>query len=145
MMKVEAIPHQAGPTPAAAALDAEALADSFHGNADLAPTTLAQRRWGVQDIAALWISMSACIPTYMLASALIDEGMNWWQAVLTIFLGNTIVLVPMVLNAHAGTRYGIPLPNILDRRGNRSYAPGEIRSRTRLTWIGRQTFPFRVT
>jgi len=46
----------------------------------------------------------------MLASSLIAEGMNWWQAVLTIFLGNTSVLVPMVLNAHAGTKYGIPFP-----------------------------------
>jgi len=54
--------------------------------------------------------MSACIPTYMLASSLIAEGMNWWQAVLTIFLGNTIVLLPMLLNAHAGTKYGIPFP-----------------------------------
>ena len=54
--------------------------------------------------------MSACVPTYMLASSLIERGMNWWQAVLTIFLGNGIVLVPMALNAHAGTRYGIPFP-----------------------------------
>ncbi len=79
-------------------------------NRDMAPTSRAQRKWGMKDIAALWISMSACIPTYMLASSLIAEGMNWWQAVLTIFLGNTIVLVPMVLNAHAGTKYGIPFP-----------------------------------
>jgi NCS1 family nucleobase:cation symporter-1 len=79
-------------------------------NHDLAPTPHAERRWGMRDIAALWISMSACVPTYMLASSLISGGMNWWQAVLTIFLGNTIVLVPMVLNAHAGTRYGIPFP-----------------------------------
>jgi nucleobase:cation symporter-1, NCS1 family len=84
--------------------------DSFHINPDLAPTTLDHRRWGLKDIAALWVSMSACIPTYMLASSLIAEGMNWWQAVLTIFLGNTIVLMPMVLNAHAGTKYGIPFP-----------------------------------
>jgi NCS1 family nucleobase:cation symporter-1 len=76
----------------------------------MAPTGLAERKWGVRDIAALWISMSACIPTYMLASSLIAEGMNWWQAVLTIFLGNTVVLIPMVLNAHAGTKYGIPFP-----------------------------------
>src|SRR6267154_2756310 len=79
-------------------------------NADLAPTTPAQRTWSAWSIAALWISMSACIPTYMLASSLIDGGMNWYQAVLTVFLGNCIVLVPMVLNAHAGTRYGIPFP-----------------------------------
>src|SRR6187399_2746179 len=79
-------------------------------NEDLAPATVADRKWATKDIAALWISMSACVPTYMLASSLIAEGMSWWQAVLTIFLGNTIVLVPMVLNAHAGTKYGIPFP-----------------------------------
>src|SRR5688500_1167515 len=77
---------------------------------DMAPVPRAQRRWGMKDIAVLWISMSACIPTYMLASGLIDQGMNWWQAVITIFLGNVIVLIPMVLNAHAGTKYGIPFP-----------------------------------
>ena len=94
----------------ATTLEEEEIAGSLHGNADLAPTAKSQRRWGLKDIAALWVSMSACIPTYMLASSLIAEGMNWWQAVLTIFLGNTIVLVPMVLNAHAGTKYGIPFP-----------------------------------
>ncbi len=82
---------------------------AFH-NPDMAPTTWKDRKWGMKDITALWISMSACIPTYMLASSLIAEGMNWWQAVLTILLGNTIVLIPMVLNAHAGTKYGIPFP-----------------------------------
>src|SRR4029079_5005171 len=90
--------------------DYHAGVDNGLWNADLAPTTPAQRTWSVWSIAALWISMSACIPTYMLASSLIDGGMNWWQAVLTVFLGNAIVLVPMVLNAHAGTRYGIPFP-----------------------------------
>ena len=79
-------------------------------NADLAPVSADRRRWGMLSFAALWISMSACIPTYMLASSLIGGGMNWWQAVLTIFLGNVVVLVPMILNAHAGTRYGIPFP-----------------------------------
>src|SRR3954469_8342564 len=79
-------------------------------NPDLAPTTPAQRKWTVWSIAALWISMSACIPTYMLASSLIDQGMDWKQAVFTIFLGNLIVLVPMILNAHAGTKHGIPFP-----------------------------------
>jgi len=103
--------HSAATLTAVATLrEPAALADSSRVNPDLAPTTLAQRRWGVKDIAALWISMSACIPTYMIASSLIAEGMNWWQAVVTIFLGNTIVLVPMILNAHAGTKYGIPFP-----------------------------------
>jgi NCS1 family nucleobase:cation symporter-1 len=79
-------------------------------NHDLWPARLRDRKWATKDIAALWISMSACVPTYMLASSLIATGMSWWQAVLTIFLGNVIVLAPMVLNAHAGTKYGIPFP-----------------------------------
>ncbi len=83
---------------------------SAHTNPDLAPVPASERHWGLKDFAALWISMSACIPTYTLASSLIEEGMNWWQALVTIFLGNLIVLLPMVLNAHAGTRYGIPFP-----------------------------------
>src|SRR5437870_9253004 len=84
------------------------LSASDYYSPDMEPIPAARRRWGARDMAVLWISMSACIPTYMLASSLIDQGMNWWQAVGTIFLGNLIVLVPMVLNAHAGTRYGIP-------------------------------------
>ncbi len=79
-------------------------------NEDLAPVSPAQRTWSLWNFAALWVSMAACIPTYMLASSLIGGGMNWWQAVFTIFLGNAILLVPMILNAHAGTRYGIPFP-----------------------------------
>jgi nucleobase:cation symporter-1, NCS1 family len=86
------------------------IKDSPYWNADIAPTRKGERTWATKDIAVLWISMSACIPTYMLASSLISEGMNWWQAVATIFLGNCIVLLPMVLNAHAGTKYGIPYP-----------------------------------
>ena len=86
------------------------LSGSPYYSADMAPVPRAARRWGMRDMAVLWISMSACVPTYMLASGMIDQGMNWWQAVATIFLGNLIVLVPMVLNAHAGTKYGIPFP-----------------------------------
>ncbi len=79
-------------------------------NEDLAPIPPQQRSWNTWNYAALWISMSLCIPTYMLASSLIQGGMNWWQAILTIFLGNTIVLIPMILNGHAGAKYGIPFP-----------------------------------
>src|SRR3954463_967644 len=81
-------------------------------NVDLAPVPRDRRKWKTGSFAALWISMSACIPTYMLASGLVDPkiGMNWSQAILTIFLANLIVLIPMILNAHAGTRYGIPFP-----------------------------------
>jgi NCS1 family nucleobase:cation symporter-1 len=97
-------------TDAAVAKLNEEAAGGGYWNADLAPVPPSARRWGLKDVAALWVALAACIPTYMLASSLIEEGMSWSQAVLTIFLGNLIVLVPLVLNAHAGTRYGIPFP-----------------------------------
>ncbi len=79
-------------------------------NKDLAPTTSQQRTWGTYSFAALWVSMSVNILTYMLAASLIQGGMNWKQAVITVFLGNTIVLVPMLLNSHPGAQYGVPFP-----------------------------------
>jgi NCS1 family nucleobase:cation symporter-1 len=79
-------------------------------NEDLAPTRVERRTWTTYTYAALWISMAHCIPTYMLASGLISAGMNWWQALFTILLGNAIVLAPILLNSHAGTKYGIPFP-----------------------------------
>src|SRR5256714_10211647 len=88
----------------------EDVSDSPLWNADLAPVPIARRNWTTYNYAALWISMAHCIPTYMLAASLIDLGMNWWQALLTILLGNSIVLVPILLNSHPGTRYGIPFP-----------------------------------
>jgi nucleobase:cation symporter-1, NCS1 family len=79
-------------------------------NHDLAPTTINQRTWSTYNIAALWIGMSVVITTYTLAGGFIVQGMNWWQAMLVILLGNTIVLIPMILNAHAGTKYGVSFP-----------------------------------
>src|SRR3981189_700351 len=79
-------------------------------NPDLAPAPADRRHWGTYNFAALWISMSVNILTYMLAASLIQGGMNWKQAVLTIFIGNLIVLVPMLLNSHPGAKYGIPFP-----------------------------------
>src|ERR1700760_2933384 len=79
-------------------------------NEDLAPVERARRTWGIYNYASLWVAMSVCIPTYMLASGLIAGGMSWKQAIGTIFLGNFIVLIPMILNAHAGAKYGIPFP-----------------------------------
>ncbi|HKN24210.1 MAG TPA: NCS1 family nucleobase:cation symporter-1 [Candidatus Acidoferrum sp.] len=79
-------------------------------NKDLAPIPPEKRSWNTYNYASLWVAMSVCIPTYMLASGLIAGGMDWIQAIVTILLGNLIVLVPMLLNAHAGTRYGIPFP-----------------------------------
>lgn len=111
-------------------------------NADLAPIPFGQRTWRLGSIAALWISMSACIPTYMLASSLIEGGMNWWQAVLTIFLGNVIVLMPMVLNAHAGTKYGIPFPVFCRASFGTSGAniPALLRALVACGWFGIQTW-----
>ncbi len=109
---------------------------------DLAPVPAERRTWRLWNFAALWISMSACIPTYMLASSLIGGGMNWWQAVLTIFLGNLIVLVPMVLNAHAGTQYGIPFPVYcrasFGTRG--ANVPALLRALVACGWFGIQTW-----
>src|SRR2546430_7365911 len=79
-------------------------------NPDLAPASAERRHWGTYNFVALWISMSVNILTYMLAASLIQGGMNWKQAVMTIFVGNVIVLVPMLLNSHPGAKYGIPFP-----------------------------------
>src|ERR1700723_2958804 len=79
-------------------------------NEDLAPASAARRHWGTYNFAALWISMSVNILTYMLAASLIQGGMNWKQALTTVFLGNVIVLAPMLLNSHPGAKYGIPFP-----------------------------------
>jgi len=79
-------------------------------NPDLAPVAAERRHWGTYNYAALWVSMSVNILTYMLAASLIQGGMSWKQAVATVFLGNSIVLIPMLLNSHPGARYGVPFP-----------------------------------
>ena len=111
-------------------------------NEDLAPVPPEKRTWGTYNFAALWISMAVCVPTYMLASGLIAKGMNWWQAILTILLGNLIVLVPMVLNAHAGTKYGIPFPVLVRAsfgvRG--ANIPAVLRALVACGWFGIQTW-----
>ncbi|MEO8036358.1 MAG: cytosine permease, partial [Acidobacteriota bacterium] len=90
--------------------DAESIASSKWYSEDLAPVPVSRRDWTTYNYAALWISMAHCIPTYMMSSGLISAGMNWWQALITILLGNTIVLIPILLNSHPGTKYGIPFP-----------------------------------
>ncbi|MDA3905497.1 MAG: NCS1 family nucleobase:cation symporter-1 [Bacteroidales bacterium] len=82
-------------------------------SSDLAPVPASARTWNKWHIASIWVGMAVCIPTYMLASSLVEQGMNWWQALITILLGNLIVLAPMILNAHVGTKYGVPLPVFL--------------------------------
>jgi len=111
-------------------------------NEDLAPVPQHKRTWGTWNYAALWISMSLCIPTYMLASSLIQGGMNWWQSILTIFLGNAIVLIPMILNGHAGAKYGIPFP-VLARASfgtKGANIPAMLRAIVACGWFGIQTW-----
>lgn len=116
--------------------------DSSLYNEDLAPIPLSKRDWTTYNYAALWVGMSVCIPTYMLASGLIAGGMNWWQAVGTILLGNLIVLVPMLLNAHAGAKYGIPFPVFVRAsfgvRG--ANVPAVLRALVACGWFGIQTW-----
>jgi nucleobase:cation symporter-1, NCS1 family len=116
--------------------------DASLSNTDLAPTRIAQRTWDTYHIASLWVGLSVCIPTYMLAASLVGGGMNWWQAVLTIMLGNLIVCVPMVLIAHAGTRFGIPFP-VLARSSFGvlgSNVPAILRALVACGWFGIQTW-----
>ena len=111
-------------------------------NADLAPTPLSRRTWSTYHIAALWIGMSVVITTYTLASGLMQQGMTWWQAMLTILLGNTIVLVPMILNAHAGTKYGVSFP-VLCRASfgvTGANVPAMLRALVACGWFGIQTW-----
>jgi nucleobase:cation symporter-1, NCS1 family len=111
-------------------------------NKDLAPIPQNKRTWVTWNYAALWISMSLCIPTYMLASSLIEGGMNWWQSILTIFIGNTVVLIPMILNGHAGAKYGIPFPVFarasFGTRG--ANIPAMLRAIVACGWFGIQTW-----
>lgn len=111
-------------------------------NQDLAPIPMERRTWGIYNYASLWVAMSVCIPTYMLASGLIAGGMNWWQAIGTILLGNLIVLVPMLLNAHAGAKYGIPFPVFVRAsfgvRG--ANIPAVLRALVACGWFGIQSW-----
>jgi len=111
-------------------------------NEDLAPIPQSKRTWGTFNYAALWISMSLCIPTYMLASSLIEGGMNWWESILTIFIGNTVVLIPMILNGHAGAKYGIPFPVFARASFGTKGAniPAVLRAIVACGWFGIQTW-----
>jgi len=111
-------------------------------NHDLAPIAVSGRTWSTYNYAALWVAMSACIPTYMLSSGLMASGMNWWQAILTILLGNIIVLIPILLNSHPGTKYGIPFP-VFARAAygtNGSNLPAIMRALVACGWFGIQSW-----
>src|SRR5690242_10083434 len=126
-------------------LKPEALEEISHSplyNHDLAPVPISRRNWTTYNYAALWISMAHCIPTYMMSSGLISAGMNWWQALITILLGNTIVLIPILLNSHPGTKYGIPFP-VFARAAYGSFGsnlPALMRAIVACGWFGIQAW-----
>jgi NCS1 family nucleobase:cation symporter-1 len=123
-------------------LRAETIQSSSLYNKDLAPVSPERRRWRTYNYAALWISMSVNIPTYMLASGMIAGGMNWSQALFTVFLGNVLVLIPMLLNAHAGAQYGIPFP-VFARASFGvlgANVPAILRALVACGWFGIQTW-----
>jgi NCS1 family nucleobase:cation symporter-1 len=125
-----------------AALPVETIRDSSLYNPDLAPISSDRRTWRTYNYAALWISMSVNIPTYMLASGMIAGGMNWKQALFTVFLGNVLVLIPMLLNAHAGAQYGIPFP-VFARASFGvlgANVPAILRALVACGWFGIQTW-----
>src|ERR1700731_4731654 len=125
-----------------ATLAADTIRASSLYNKDLAPVSPERRTWRTYNYAALWISMSVNIPTYMLASGMIAGGMNWKQALFTVFLGNVLVLIPMLLNAHAGAQYGIPFP-VFARASFGvlgANVPAILRSLVACGWFGIQTW-----
>ncbi len=111
-------------------------------NADLGPTGPEERTWNWLNIASLWTSMVVCVPAYLLASGMIQQGMTWWQAVLTVLLGNVIILFPMMLNGHAGAKYGVPFPVLLRASfGTRgAKVPALLRGFVACGWFGIQTW-----
>src|ERR1700726_4370960 len=123
-------------------LPEETIRDSSLYNKDLAPVASERRTWRTYNYAALWISMSVNIPTYMLASGMIAGGMNWKQALFAVFLGNVLVLIPMLLNAHAGARYGIPFPVFARASFGVLGAniPAMLRALVACGWVGIQTW-----
>src|SRR3981081_3847419 len=125
-----------------ATLAGDTIRESSLYNKDLAPVPPGRRTWGTYNYAALWISMSVNIPTYLLASGMIAGGMSWKQALFTVFLGNVLVLIPMLLNAHAGTRYGIPFP-VFARASFGvlgANVPAIFRALVACGWVGIQTW-----
>lgn len=118
------------------------MADHALSNDDLAPTRPDQRTWSTLHVAALWVGMAVCIPTYTLASGLVAKGWSWQASVAAIALGNIVVLLPMVLNAHAGTRYGIPFPVLVRAsfgvRG--ANLPALLRAFVACGWFGINTY-----
>ena len=90
----------------------ENLSGSSLYSEDLAPVPKNKRTWTKWSLAALWVGMAVCIPTYLLASYMMKDGMGWLESLIIIGVANLIITIPMVLNGHAGVKYGVPFPVI---------------------------------
>ncbi|MBN4061742.1 MAG: hypothetical protein COA57_07075 [Flavobacteriales bacterium] len=109
---------------------------------DLAPVPKEKRTWTMWNLAAIWVGMAVCIPTYILASYMIKSGLSWSSALIIIALANLIITVPMVLNGHAGVKYGIPFP-VLGRASfgtNGIHIASIVRGIVACGWFGVQTW-----
>ncbi len=109
---------------------------------DLAPVPASGRTWSTWNLAAIWVGMAVCIPTYLLASYMIKSGLGWVEALVIIFLANLLVTIPMILNGHAGVKYGIPFP-VLGRAAfgiSGIHIPSIIRAIVACGWFGIQTW-----
>jgi hypothetical protein len=118
------------------------LVDPALANDDLAPVPVAERTWNTYNYTALWVGMSHNIPSWLLASGLVAAGMSWQQAVFIILLANVIVLIPILLNGHGGTKYGIPFP-VLARSSFGVFGanlPALIRALAATCWFGVQSW-----
>jgi NCS1 family nucleobase:cation symporter-1 len=118
------------------------IANSPRYNEDIAPTEAAQRTWSKWNVASLWVGMAICVPTYTLGGILTAYfGLSVTEALLTIFIANVVVLVPLTLNAYPGTRYGIPCPVVLRASFGiiGSNIPSLIRAVVACGWFGIQT------
>src|SRR3989442_1658589 len=141
-MAVESSPPQVTPDGRIELSDVSRIEDSRFFNPELAPVPIEQRTWTTYNFFALWMGMAHNIPSYTLAASLIALGMDWVQAFVTITLGNLIVLVPMLLNSHAGTKYGIPFP-VLARASFGVFGanvPALLRAFIACGWFGIQSW-----
>lgn len=109
---------------------------------DIAPLPPSSRTWSRWNLAALWVGMAVCIPTYLLASYMIKSGLTWYEALIIIGLANVVITLPMVLNGHAGVKYGIPFPV----QGRSAFGtlgvhiPSMLRAFVACGWFGVQTW-----
>ena len=120
----------------------EDLSQSPLYSADLAPVPKDKRTWNTLDLAAIWVGMAVCIPTYILASYMIKSGLSWYAALIIIGLANLIITVPMILNGHGGVKYGVPFP-VIGRSSfgyNGIHIPAVVRAIVACGWFGVQTW-----